>query len=275
MPKSRRDERNETILDDCLFSVHVYILRYTANCKPERGVNAGNPAYSIIEYPSINTATVDGMWTTADEWTDTPATPLAGNATGMFGYNIQDFTNLGLEWIIEIFTDNTNDTGDYWQICLDNNNTGGAVPDAWDFKIEIIGHTTLKVYRGTGSGWTEITPLPGEITWSNKIAPSPWNSTPHWILEIVDSSKVAGNIQVPNPPPTGMRIAAYDANTKTLASWPPNSRADIPDEWGVIPTFSMTPIPENTNLLAAALLSSITIAAVLQKTRRARLTKPK
>ncbi|MEM2263055.1 MAG: hypothetical protein QXT10_00505 [Candidatus Bathyarchaeia archaeon] len=233
--------------------------------------SAGNPAYSIIEYPSINTAIVDGQWTTGDEWTDTPATPLTGNATGMFGYNIQNFTNLGLEWIIEIFTDNTNDADDYWQICLDNNNTGGTAPDTWDFKIEIIGHTTLKVYRGTGTGWTEITPLPGEITWSNKIAPSPWNSTPHWILEIVDSSKVQGNVQVPNPPPTGMRIAAYDAHTRTLAAWPPDSKADVPDEWGVIPTFSMTPISENTNLLAAILLSSITIAIILQKSRKIRL----
>ncbi|MCX8153038.1 MAG: hypothetical protein N3E52_01230, partial [Candidatus Bathyarchaeota archaeon] len=68
---------------------------------------AGNPAYSITEYPSVNTATVDGKWTTADEWTDTPATDMTGNATGKFGYNIQDFTNLGLEWIVEIFTDNT------------------------------------------------------------------------------------------------------------------------------------------------------------------------
>ncbi|MGB9684857.1 MAG: hypothetical protein ACPL1Z_08020, partial [Candidatus Bathyarchaeales archaeon] len=60
---------------------------------------AGNPAYSIIEYPSIQTATVDGRWTTDEEWTDSPITEMSGNATGKFGYNIQDFTNLGLEWI--------------------------------------------------------------------------------------------------------------------------------------------------------------------------------
>ena len=39
---------------------------------------AGNPNYLITEYPSINTATVNGKWTTNDEWTDTP---LEGNAT--------------------------------------------------------------------------------------------------------------------------------------------------------------------------------------------------
>jgi hypothetical protein len=229
---------------------------------------AGNPDYSIIEYPSINTATVDGRWTTTEEWADTPATPMSGNATGMFGYNIQDFTNYGLEWIIEIFTDNANDTGDYWQICLDDQNTGGTAPQPGDYMIEIIGHTTLKVYEGTGSGWSEVTPASGEITWSNTINTSPWNSTPHWILEIVDSSKTAGTVQVPNPPPTGMRVAAYDANTSTLAAWAPNSRANVPDEWGLISGYSTTPIPEGLNLVAVILLFSFTVvvsAHFLQK----------
>ncbi|MCS7124139.1 MAG: hypothetical protein NZ932_01805 [Candidatus Bathyarchaeota archaeon] len=247
------------------FTLSVFMLCSMLLLATLRNTEAGNPAYSIIEYPSINTAVVDGQWTTPDEWTDTPATPLRGNATGMFGYNIQDFFNLGLEWVIEIFTDNTNDTGDYWQICLDNNNTGGTAPDIWDFKIEIIGHTQLKVYRGTGTGWTEVTPLPNEIRWSNRIAASPWNSTPHWILEIVDISKVNGTVQVPNPPPTGMRIAAYDARTRTLAAWPPNSRADVPDEWGVIPTFSLEPIPENLNLPAIALLFALTIIVISRR----------
>ncbi len=229
---------------------------------------AGNPDYSITEYPSNpafsnnGICTVDGNWTTADEWTDTPATEMSGNATGMFGYNIQEmYVNLGLEWIIEIFTDNTTDTGDYWQICFDDLNTGGTAPDTGDFMIEIVGHTTLTAYQGTGSGWSEVTPAAGELTWSNTIDTSPWNSTPHWILEIVDSSKTAGTIQIPNPPDpgTGMRIAAYDANTSTLAAWAPNSSADIPDTWGVVAGYSMTPIPEGLTFGVMVLLSSVTV----------------
>ena len=221
---------------------------------------AGNPDYSILEYISVTIATVDGSWTTTDEWTDTPHPQMTGNATGMFGYNIQSFTDYGLEWIVEIFTDNTNDTGDYWQICFDDSNTGGAAPDTGDFKIEIVGHTTLKVYQGTGSGWTEVTPDAGEITWANTISASPWNSTPHWILEIVESNKIAGVVQIPNAPPTGMRIAAYDANTSTLAAWPPDSSADVPDTWGLISTFSMTPYPEGFSIVAVVMLSAVAVA---------------
>jgi len=229
---------------------------------------AGNPAYSIIEYPSINTATVDGRWTTADEWTDTPVTELSGNATGKFGYNIQDFTNLGLEWIVEIFTDNTNDTEDYWEICFDDGNDGGAAPDTDDFMIKIIGHTTLMVYKGTGSGWSQITPQPGELIWANTISASPWNSTPHWILEIVDTSKVTGNVQIPNPPPTGMRIAAYDASTHTIASWAPNSSADVPDTWGLVSTYSTEPIPEGFSIGIAMPLLSVAVVVSFYFSRK-------
>ncbi len=220
---------------------------------------AGNPDYSITEYPSINTATVDGKWTTADEWTDTPATNMTGNATGRFGYNIQDFTNLGLEWIVEIFTDNTNDAGDYWEICFDDQNTGGTAPDSGDFMIRIVGHTTLEVYQGTGTGWNRVTPAAGELTWNNTISTSPWNGTAHWILEIVDSSKTSGTVQIPNPPPTGMRIAAYDASTRTLAVWAPNSRANVPNEWGLVAGYSTEPIPEGFSLGILVLLSSVAV----------------
>lgn len=220
---------------------------------------AGNPDYSILEYGSVNVATVDGAWTTPDEWTDTPVSDMTGNATGQFGYNIQDFTNLGLEWIVEFFTDNTTDEGDYWQISTDDQNTGGSAPDSGDFMVEIVGHTTMTLYQGTGSGWAEVTPDAGEITWSNTIDASPWNATPHWILEIVNSGKTTGTFQIANQPPTGLRVAAYDANTSTIAAWAPGSTADDPDTWGLISGYSQEPIPEGLTFGVMATLSSISL----------------
>jgi hypothetical protein len=222
-------------------------------------VMAGNPEYSITEYPSATVATVDGTWTTDDEWTDTPATDMSGNATGKFGYNIQDFTNLGLEWVVEFFDDDTEDAEDYWQICFDDGESGGSAPDTWDFMIEIVGHTTMTVYQGTGSGWSEVPGAESELTWSNTIDASPWNSTPHWILEVVDSSKTAGDVQIPTMPPTGMRIAAYDASTDTIAAWAPDSSADVPDTWGRIGGMEMNPIPEGLTFVVMAFLSSVSL----------------
>lgn len=223
--------------------------------------------YQITEFPSITTATVDGKWTTEDEWNDTAPvyTEMSGNATGKFGYNIQDsykiqdWTNLGLEWIVEFFDDDTDDPEDYWQICLDDSNSNSSDPDSGDFMIEIVGHTTLTVYHGTGSGWSEVTPEEGELTWSDTIDSSPWNSTPHWILEIVDSSKTAGVLQIPTQPPTGMRIAAYDASTDTIAAWAPDSDPDVPYTWGCIAGYSLSPVPENLTFAVMAFLSSVSI----------------
>lgn len=181
---------------------------------------------------------------------------MSDNAT--FTYNM-DMTSYTIQWLVEIFTDNTTDAEDYWQICLDPDNSGGTAPQTGDFKIEIQGHTTLKVYQGTGTGWTEITPAAGELKWANLISASPWNSTPHWILEFSDSDKTAGTIITPQPP-NGMRVAVYDANSSTLAAWAPDSDADVPAEYGVISTYSTTPIPEGFSLGVVVLLSSVAVA---------------
>ncbi len=217
--------------------------------------NAGNAAYGLTEYQCIALATIDGAWTTADEWNDGPVMTMSANAS--FTYNI-DMTSYSIQWLVEIFTDNTNDTGDYWQICLDPDNSGGTAPQSGDFKMEVKGHTTLKMYQGNGTGWTEISPEAGELTWANTISASTWNSTPHWILEFSDSSKTAGTLQTPQPP-NGMRVAVYDATTGELASWAPNSSADVPNQWGVIAGYSTDPIPESLSFGILILLSSAAV----------------
>ena len=223
---------------------------------------AGNSAYSMTEYQWAAIATIDGKWTTTDEWTDGPPMTMSNNAT--FTYNL-DITQTSatvytMEWLVEIFTDNTTDAGDYWEICFDPNNSGGTAPQVGDFKIKIEGHTTLKVYNGTGSGWAEITPVAGELTWDDSISASPWNSTPHYILELSDNSKIAGAIQTPQPP-NGMRVAVYDATSGELAAWAPGSDDGVPNGWGVISGYSETPIPEGFSILVVVLLSSVALVA--------------
>jgi len=222
-------------------------------------VMAGNPDYSITEYGAVTVATVDGEWTAEDEWTDAPITDMTGTATGQFGYNM-DFNIYGLQWLVEFFDDDTDDAEDYWKICFDDSNSGGSAPDSGDFMIEIVGHTTMTVYQGTGSGWSEVDPA-GEITWSDSIGTSPLNSEPHWILEVVESDKTSGIIQIPNAPPTGMNIIAYDASTDTTAAWAPDSDVDNPDSWGLVADYSMDPIPEGLTFGVMAALSSIALLA--------------
>jgi hypothetical protein len=218
---------------------------------------AGNTDYSFLEYWAQVPATVDGEWTSTDEWTDAPRINMSDNA--YFKYKMNSDT-MGMEWIVEIFTDDTDDAGDIWQICIDFDNSGGSAPTSDCYMIEIEGHTTLTVYAGDGSGWTEVTPDIDEITWDDSINASPKNATPHWILEVVDNSKESGAVQA-GQPPNGMRAAAYDADTETWVSWAPDSSEDVPDEWGVVENYSMDPyIPEAFSIGVVVLLSSVAVA---------------
>ncbi len=216
-------------------------------------VRAGNPDYSIMEYGAIGETTVDGHWSEPLEWYDGPELDMGDDALCV--YNI-DFNTYGMQWCIEFFTDNTTDDEDYWQICIDDSNTGGSAPQSDDFRIDIVGHANLLFYQGNGASWDAITPDDGEITWANMLDGSPRNTTPHWILEIVIIKTIRVAV---NAPPTGMRVACYDANTTTLAAWAPGSDRDVPDEWGLVDGYSMDPIPEGLNLAVMVFLSSVTL----------------
>ena len=218
---------------------------------------AGNSAYSMIAYTGSVFVTIDGQWSNNDEWLDGQPVNMSNNAR--FVHKMRP-TSLTMYFLIEFFGDNTADAGDLWQICLDSDNSGGTAPQTNDFMIEIQGHTTLKTYKGNGTGWVEFgLSDPFEVTWVNSISASPWNATSHWILELTDSNKEQGGIVVGDPP-NGLRIAAYDANTNTTASWAPDSDAVVPNEWGVIATYDPNPyIPEGFSIVFVVLLSSVAV----------------
>jgi hypothetical protein len=218
---------------------------------------AGSTVYTLLEYASVTPATIDGKWTTTDEWTDAYIGPLSFN--GIFGYDLTDFTDLGLEWLIEPFFDNTNNTGDIVQICLDNLNDGGTTPKTDDFKIEITGHTTGKLYKGTGTGWTEVT---SEIVWKDTLTTSPKGNQTHWVIEVRDPNKTTGSL-ITDQPPNGMRIAYFDAATNQWSDWAPNGSGDQPSTYGTITTFSMDPIPEGFSIAIIAVLSFIAVVGAL------------
>ena len=218
---------------------------------------AGNPAYSIIEYTGgVVSATVDGDWTTENEWTDALLVPVTDNV--IFYYNVE-LNAFSCEFCVEIYNDNTNDAEDYWQFCFDDSNNGGAAPQSGDFRVDIVGHTTLTVYQGNGTGWTEITPG-GEITWADSVSDSPTESTPHWILEFT-FIKTAGNVMIGNAPPTGLRVAVYDASNSGagVQEWAPDCDLNVPDEWGLISGYSEEPIPEGLSFIVLAVLSTVAV----------------
>ncbi|UCC57591.1 MAG: hypothetical protein JSW14_04195 [Candidatus Bathyarchaeum sp.] len=221
-------------------------------------IMAGNPDYAIIEYTGgITLATVDGVWTTPDEWNDGLPVPISDTVT--FWY-YAEITVYSCEFCVEIYDDDTNDTGDYWQFCFDDTESGGTAPQVGDYRVDIVGHTTAVIYTGDGSAWVETQQTPADVgmTWANSISASPTNSTPHWILEFTFIKTVA---MIPSAPPTGLRVAVYDESNSAagVQDWAPDSDVNVPDEWGRISGFSQDPVPEGLTFAVMVLLSSVSV----------------
>jgi len=153
------------------------------------------------------------------------------------------------EWLFEIFSDTTNDTGDFIQVCYDSSLDGGAAPQADDYLVNYTGHSTVKIYVGTGTGWAPTSDL--EFAVASTISASNSSATPHWIVEI--------NVQN-EWNDIGLRAAAYDASNPSagVLMWPSNSSANVPNDYG-LSTLSYEPIPEGLGIGVTVLLSTAAV----------------
>ncbi|TRO51886.1 hypothetical protein E2P61_05005 [Candidatus Bathyarchaeota archaeon] len=225
---------------------------------------AAEPGYERISYATQVVPTVDGAWTSPDEWTDGDITILSEDVEFRSTWEFADAVMT--RFLVEFFSDNTTDVGDYWQMCIDGDQSGGTAPQTGDFRIDIVGHETLTVYEGDGEGWTEITPDPADIQWNNSISDSPTNSTPHWILELM-ISKNAGVVQMGIL--WNFRLAVYDeSSTAGVLAWPPTAQ-DVPDGYGV-ENYSSEAIPEGFGIAVIVLLSSAAVVVGFYLRKRSR-----
>jgi hypothetical protein len=223
---------------------------------------AGEPGYTLIEAYGGATITLDGKWTSATEWSDAYILPMVGTtkgANGIWAYKMNMGDAYLMSFLIES-PDNTNDAGDRWTICIDGANDGGTAPKSDDTKIEIVGHTTLLMYAGNGTGWSLMANK--AVTWKDSLANSTYNSANHYVLEVQADKGTLGSWGA-NPPPHAVFVSMYDASnpSKGIVAWPPTS-ADNPGRWGVITDY-MSEIPEGLTLAFVAVLSSVAVIGAL------------
>ena len=219
-------------------------------------VKAYEEGYERVDFnPDDVPLVIDGNWTTTDEWTLKGMETMIGNDVvfrSVWRMLSSDPIIVDDTFLVEFLSDNTDDTGDYWQICINGDQSDDAAPTSADYRIDIVGHTNLKVYQGTGSGWTEVGP-PGVVTWANSLSASPTNSTPHWILELNFVKAEFGASAY-----WDFRLAVFDENTTTLAAWPPTP-IDVPNRWG-FQNYTSAVVPEGFSLGVVVLLSSVALA---------------
>jgi hypothetical protein len=218
--------------------------------------------YEFSEYWAPG-ATIDGKWTTPDEWVIGEPHYIGTVQKGMWIMQANSEAGYAPQYLIE-FADNTPDAGDIIQVCM-NGGVDSTTPTAAEFKMEIQGLTTKKVYQGTGTGWAESSTAASAVTVAATVTTSAHDPAQHVIAEFsIDKATLAGW----GAPPLGVRIACYDASTGNWVAWPPASSADNPSTWGLLNNYSATPFPEGLTLGVMLLVSSVAAVVSIRYFRK-------
>ena len=208
-------------------------------------VMAVEPGYERTGFLTQVTPTIDGMWTSPDEWTDGEETWIGEDVVFRSTYD-NDMTR----WIVEFLTDTTNDASDLWRFCIQgrpSTSTGVRM-------FEITGHSELEWYSLSGETWVVRDSDASEIEWANSLSTSPTNTTPHWILEF-QINKVTGQVTMEDV--WNFFLQASDHSDPGFHAWPPTD-PDVPEEWGVENDIT-EPIPEGLTFAVMALLTTVSM----------------
>ncbi len=213
--------------------------------------------YTRTSWSTQDIPTIDGMWTFETEWTDGEITTIGDDVAFRSTWDMPD--DVITRWVVEFFSDTTDDPGDYWLFCIDGDQIGGSSPEVGIHRaFEITNHTDLVWLMGDGEGgWTDREMDPGEIEWAASLSDSPTNSTAHWILEF-QIGKNTGEVTMGVL--WNFRLSVYDASNPDAGHlcWPPDSDADVPDTWGE-ENYQMANIPESLSFGVVVLLSSVAV----------------
>jgi hypothetical protein len=252
-----------------------------------------NGSFTHTDYSSSASPTLDGQYTDSTEWS------ASGSKT--FGLNglFRDEWVSGTptyEYLLIETSDNTSDSGDYWEICYDSSNASisqtppnnGTAPEWDDTRIVITGHggsQTLTWYQGNGVAWVVNSSQPASSVFSFSESLATWgsvSSSPHYILELrinKQDTSMGTNILGYN---FAIRVAYNDARPggNGLQAWPPSpASANNPNSWGYV-TYSSSanstpdPTPESLSIVAVLSLSSVAvIAGVVLLHKRQKITR--
>jgi len=227
-------------------------------------VNAAVSGYEWSDYQTSGTHTEDGKWTTTTEWTDAATPPNL--VTGLLWRGTWTWPSDILQhFIVEVFTDNTNDTGDIVRVCYDCAANGGTAPQTDDTMIELVGNriSGLSLYHGNGTGWAKYTgwTLGTDAAAGASISSSPLNSNPHLIVELMVDKNTQADVSQGGYTP-GLYVSAYDASNAGagVKSWPPApaSSANVPNSWGT-EAGTTENIPEGFAVGTIVVMSSIAV----------------
>jgi hypothetical protein len=121
----------------CILALCSLIL---ANAGTVKAATASG--YERTDYSTMAQPIIDGTWTSANEWTDGEVTTVGDDLAFRSTWDMP--SDVYTRFLVEFFSDNTSDAGDYWEMCLDFNNGGGTSlgGSGTYYRIYIEGHST-------------------------------------------------------------------------------------------------------------------------------------
>jgi hypothetical protein len=229
-------------------------------------VSAAKAGYGFTIAQGADITSWDGKVSPATEWDDSFKDWLYDGwtkTTSFFRCKWGMTPAICENWLIEFLGDTTDDAGDWWEISVDASADGGAAPKTDNFKINWTAATGVKIWKGTGTGWTAFTAAvagtSGDYFANTTISASPASATPHRIVEIYLNKGVYGGALAMGLN-VNERLAIYNAATGKTVMWPPYSSADNPDTYGAGTTdISGTSIPEGLTVGVMLALSSVAV----------------
>jgi len=219
------------------------------------GAVASEDQRSVNSTALTNTVSLDGKWTTPEEWMD--GTEVKIDEVGYI--RIKD-TTTELYILVDFIADTQTDDGDYASVVLDTRNDGGSTPKSDDHQIRITWSTTyglvysIEYAYGTDQGWRSYK-VPKGFEGASSIDASNdfYLSTPHLIYEF----KLTKTIVADYANVAGIFIGAFDPRGITLW-WPPSADQNDPNTYGDVVFAVPIPVPTTTTTTSSTSMITTT-----------------
>ena len=224
-------------------------------------VQAGK-GFRIASSTLKNPVTVDGKWTTLDEWSD-----ATGFDCGGYGWiALKDDANF-LYVLVDYTRDLRAEAGDFAWVLWDQKNVGGTRPRTDDYDLSMTYETEstydLQIAQGTGTTWGDSKSASslGVVGASSTNATSdPHSKASHVTYEFRVPRLVLDNSTV-------ITTVGFFAGAQNAAGGgiflPLGVDSMVPNTWGQL-TFSV-PIPEFSQLFFTMALLIATLSIVLRR----------
>jgi hypothetical protein len=217
---------------------------------------------SQVTIPTLTKqVTLDGRWTTFDEWIDAIEIRVSG---GVFRLkHDQSYLYILFDHVNDGALENYDNAWAY----IDTLRNGGSMPQTNDFAFSLQWlsptQSILVVQKGTGTDWMTTTLTLHSAAASTDATNDPYSSTPHVVYEF----KIQLSILPQGATAMGVRLSMQDGITGTSTVWPSNSSRFEPKQWETM-QLGASPIPEFSAVTPILALGLIVPLYLLKRTKR-------